>query len=197
MKLRSCSLVAVDRTAILAVMQKHTPRSRRGPKATSRLDPLTGVPANFDHDRFIRSKRWIDRRDRYFSEHPKKCARCDTQKRIHLHHKTYERVGAELNEDLTPLCELCHSIVHKAFRCGPFLATDRRPTLAEVTEVEIRRGREALKELRAAGRATKTKTGSVRGEFVPARQRMTLEERKNSITSGREGRLGGLPIRTI
>lgn len=31
---------------------------------------------------------------------------------IHVHHKTYERVGHELMADLEVLCEFCHGVEH-------------------------------------------------------------------------------------
>lgn len=37
---------------------------------------------------------------------------CGETEDLHLHHMTYERVGAEDLADLTPLCPTCHHMVH-------------------------------------------------------------------------------------
>jgi hypothetical protein len=33
--------------------------------------------------------------------------------RVHLHHRTYDRLGCEDLRDLIPLCEACHSATHE------------------------------------------------------------------------------------
>lgn len=43
---------------------------------------------------------------------------CGETERIHLHHKTYERIGEELLTDLVPLCPNCHTLVHVLERRG-------------------------------------------------------------------------------
>jgi len=46
---------------------------------------------------------------------PKRCYACGKQKRLQLHHMTYERLGKELNADLCFLCDRCHKAVHHAY----------------------------------------------------------------------------------
>jgi hypothetical protein len=62
---------------------------------------------------YINSTRWYARRDLYFTKHRKRCAGCMTDKGIHLHHRTYARLGIEIDDDFTPLCEDCHALVHE------------------------------------------------------------------------------------
>jgi hypothetical protein len=40
------------------------------------------------------------------------CQVCNTGERLHVHHRTYERRGAELARDLIVLCGPCHALYH-------------------------------------------------------------------------------------
>lgn len=46
------------------------------------------------------------------------CAFCGATENLNVHHKTYKNIGAELPEDLSVLCEKCHSAHHKIKRGG-------------------------------------------------------------------------------
>lgn len=94
------------------------------PKATY------SVPSHAD---YIKSRKWHDRKIRYYQKHDKKCFACGAKDHIHLHHKTYARMGAELDADLVPLCEKCHSEVHRIQR-------ESKRNLAEVTDQFIKKG---------------------------------------------------------
>lgn len=72
------------------------------------------------YERYIHSDSWVARRALYFRTHDRKCLRCESREKIHLHHMTYERMGAELDEDMIPLCEPCHALVHKIHRQGNY-----------------------------------------------------------------------------
>ena len=63
---------------------------------------------------YIRSADWRRVRDRYWrSGLPKVCQGCGAIEGLHLHHRTYKRLGAERLTDLVPLCESCHAEVHR------------------------------------------------------------------------------------
>lgn len=62
---------------------------------------------------YITSDRWKKRREDYFEKHARKCRACGSLKRIHLHHKTYRRLGEERDADLVPLCHVCHTTLHR------------------------------------------------------------------------------------
>ena len=51
------------------------------------------------------------------SDRPQNCI-CGETERLQLHHLTYERVGAERLDDLTPLCANCHAMIHELERRG-------------------------------------------------------------------------------
>ena len=61
---------------------------------------------------YITSDLWRIRKRRYFETHERKCRACGSRKRIHLHHKTYRRLGEERDADLVPLCHSCHTTLH-------------------------------------------------------------------------------------
>jgi 5-methylcytosine-specific restriction endonuclease McrA len=41
-----------------------------------------------------------------------RCETCGSQKKLHVHHNTYDRLGEESLQDLTVLCEACHQKRH-------------------------------------------------------------------------------------
>lgn len=117
----------------------------------------------FDHARYIRSSSWLSRRERYFSTHPKICAACGLNELIHLHHKTYRHIKAEPDEDLVPLCENCHSLVHQSHRTDPHKRSLWRITDIVINTIQAsRRGeREAaarLEDRRKSRSSVATKT---------------------------------------
>lgn len=67
---------------------------------------------------YIRSPAWRAVKRRYAEQQPWICNICGTEDGLQLHHRTYERVGEERLEDLMPLCEDCHEMVHTLERRG-------------------------------------------------------------------------------
>ncbi len=81
-------------------------------------------PCN-QYDTYISSARWRNRRREYFATHRRECAGCGATQGIALHHKTYVRKGAELDADLVPVCQPCHTAIdvyHKAKKSGSLAA---------------------------------------------------------------------------
>lgn len=109
---------------------------------------------------YIASEEWTQRRERYFSDRPKRCRACNSRRYIQLHHKTYDRMGNEIDSDLVPLCVLCHEEVHRRHRLGSEI-------LAVVTDEFIEERLKARRdgEERAKKRACKK---PVRGPRSPA-----------------------------
>jgi hypothetical protein len=61
--------------------------------------------------------------------HPQHVAvRCNNTHRLQVHHRTYERLGQEREDDLQVLCERCHLLAHvqvpDCHRCGNPLLED-------------------------------------------------------------------------
>jgi 5-methylcytosine-specific restriction endonuclease McrA len=69
-----------------------------------------------DYHQYINSLEWINK-----SEQAKKraeyrcqvCNRSNSEVVLHTHHRTYERLGNEKDQDLTVLCQVCHQIFHE------------------------------------------------------------------------------------
>lgn len=64
------------------------------------------------YSKYLSSKHWEETRLKKLEE-TDKCEVCGSKKQIQVHHLTYERVGAELMEDLRVLCNKCHFLEHK------------------------------------------------------------------------------------
>ena len=90
-----------------------------------------GLPPSEYHN-YIQSEAWQRKRRQYFTSkmyntYPagKKagkfvCYGCGADGNLHLHHKTYKRLGCELiSVDLIPLCEKCHDKAHKKEKLNP------------------------------------------------------------------------------
>lgn len=108
---------------------------------------------------YIQTPEWAVRRRQRLAIDGHKCAACKRAELLHVHHKTYDRLGAEdVRRDLITLCEVCHSFVHARHRqAGGSLALI---TAKAVTEIQ------GSGELRASLRAV---------EFVPAHLRNVHE----------------------
>lgn len=64
------------------------------------------------YEQYITSLLWLKRRSRWWKKYPgSHCANCDSIAVI-LHHRTYVRIGNELDTDLCPLCVECHINIH-------------------------------------------------------------------------------------
>lgn len=64
------------------------------------------------YQEYLKSDIWKNKRTEIFILYDYKCYVCGDNKELHCHHKSYDRVGKELNEDLVPLCKLCHDFLH-------------------------------------------------------------------------------------
>lgn len=71
--------------------------------------PTIRTPASRDfYLAYLNSTDWRRRRTRVLQRVGHRCERCNSKRELQVHHKTYERLGAELESDLEVLCLLCH-----------------------------------------------------------------------------------------
>ena len=69
-----------------------------------------------DLRKYTRTKEWRKKRIETFLKKWKKCMKCWTEKKIEVHHATYERIWDEnVETDLFPLCKRCHEFFHKKY----------------------------------------------------------------------------------
>lgn len=69
---------------------------------------------------YLRTEHWMIVREAALTRAMRRCQLCNSDRSLEVHHRTYERLGAERADDLTVLCSSCHELFH--FR------GDRRPT---------------------------------------------------------------------
>ena len=69
-------------------------------------------PKSYDAYVNKRHPRWLATRDRAIKRYGKTCMVCGSDKNIHVHHATYERLYNERTEDLRILCSSCHDHLH-------------------------------------------------------------------------------------
>jgi hypothetical protein len=60
------------------------------------------------YQNYMNSQEWRAKREKVLIFWGNRCALCNSQDRIQVHHRTYERLGQELLTDLIPLCYKCH-----------------------------------------------------------------------------------------
>lgn len=68
-----------------------------------------------NYTEYIKSDEWKKKADAAKEYADNRCQLCNTEGtkiQLHAHHRTYERLGSELPEDITVLCAKCHGKFH-------------------------------------------------------------------------------------
>jgi len=65
------------------------------------------------YKRYLKSEKWRLLKQKLFRERGFNCELCKSQRNLHVHHITYERLGKEEDDDVMILCEGCHKKAHK------------------------------------------------------------------------------------
>lgn len=70
------------------------------------------------YKKYLQSQEWKNKREEIYKLRNGKCEVCNCKlyHHYHVHHKTYKRLGKELNSDLVLLCEDCHVDLHKKIK---------------------------------------------------------------------------------
>jgi hypothetical protein len=68
-----------------------------------------------DYSSYLASPHWKELRSRLILA-TTTCGACTRNSAKALHHQTYERFGAELDQDLIPVCSDCHRRIHQSER---------------------------------------------------------------------------------
>jgi predicted metal-binding protein len=66
-----------------------------------------------EYDEYLQSEHWkiVSKESRRLADYRcQVCNSCDNV--LHVHHRTYERIGNELQQDLVCLCDKCHELFH-------------------------------------------------------------------------------------
>lgn len=93
--------------------------TEKGRKIEAKLKELRGETpkhkpkAKPDYYKYIQSAKWKKKRSQAIEHYGGKCAICKSDFNIHVHHKTYARLGRERMKDLELLCGDCHANHHE------------------------------------------------------------------------------------
>jgi 5-methylcytosine-specific restriction endonuclease McrA len=81
--------------------------------------PVPPILRTMSYRAYLRTDHWIKTREEALDRALHRCALCNTDSNLHVHHRTYERLGAELPSDLTVLCADCHRKFHDTLPAPP------------------------------------------------------------------------------
>lgn len=65
------------------------------------------------YEKYLQTPEWREKRELALKRDGYRCRACDTDEKLHVHHRTYARRGNEDLDDLTTFCESCHEHFHK------------------------------------------------------------------------------------
>lgn len=68
--------------------------------------------ATMPYEQYLLTPEWRARAERAKARAGWRCQFCNSSKNLEAHHRTYERRGTELDEDLVALCDRCHGDLH-------------------------------------------------------------------------------------
>ena len=83
-------------------------KAEEGRQKAAREEALRWMP----YPEFLGSEEWAVRRRGALTRAEFRCQVCAAEGKLHVHHRTYARRGAERPADLTVLCAECHEIFH-------------------------------------------------------------------------------------
>jgi hypothetical protein len=78
------------------------------PRPSANVELLRRIP----YAQYLKTEHWKNLRSKMLKRAKYKCELCNDNRRLHVHHKTYERRGCEWKSDLIVLCEDCHAKFH-------------------------------------------------------------------------------------
>ncbi|HEU5108042.1 MAG TPA: hypothetical protein VFT95_05745, partial [Micromonosporaceae bacterium] len=82
----------------------------------ARVEQLRCMP----YREYLLTPEWQERRKARLKAARYRCQVCNAQnRRLNVHHRTYERRGEEYARDLIVLCEECHHLFHRNGSLAP------------------------------------------------------------------------------
>jgi hypothetical protein len=61
-----------------------------------------------EYTAYMHSDKWRKRKERLYAKRGRVCEMCGETWPLEVHHKTYDRLGHELDDDLLIVCVTCH-----------------------------------------------------------------------------------------
>lgn len=74
--------------------------------------PKIKIDWQWYRNEYLKSVHWKQLKKNTLQSQGRICCECGEIKGLQVHHKTYERLGHELPEDLCVLCGACHAKAH-------------------------------------------------------------------------------------
>lgn len=66
-----------------------------------------------DYNKYLKTNYWKGIKDQVLERDGFKCRLCNSEKELHVHHRTYDYLEDEKLEELITLCKRCHYITHR------------------------------------------------------------------------------------
>ncbi len=91
-------------------------RNRRLDEAVHKVrsDPPPVDASSMSYPEYLKTEWWQHQRQKALEACGRRCQVCNGDGQLDVHHRTYERLGAEAAGDLTVLCRACHYLFHSA-----------------------------------------------------------------------------------
>jgi hypothetical protein len=67
----------------------------------------------FFYDQYLQTEHWKELSEKVKDRAGRKCQVCNSRNNLNAHHRTYERLGEEHDDDLICLCSSCHELFSK------------------------------------------------------------------------------------
>ena len=71
-----------------------------------------------NYEEYLKSEEWRKKRQLVLEFWNHECAICAANDNLHIHHRTYIRLGHEKLTDLIALCKTCHDLFHSRGKRG-------------------------------------------------------------------------------
>lgn len=113
-----------DKAALEAELAGLSPKPKRKKKKKKPVQTKvkrTQVAPGNPYEQYLTSKHWKLFKTEYYRIFKRICVVCETGDNIHLHHKTYDRLHKESQNDCVPLCKNHHQEIHTYAKAHPKL----------------------------------------------------------------------------
>lgn len=82
---------------------------------------------SMEYSEYLKTPEWAARREQVVERDAYCCRVCNSDKKLEVHHRTYQRRGNEDLNDLTTLCEECHEDFHRRIRQAELMVRTYTP----------------------------------------------------------------------
>lgn len=90
----------------------HPKKKARHKKKRHKGNQPAPFVGNLPYDEYLLTRWWIERRHRRIARARYRCEHCGSSGLLVVHHKHYQCLGKERDEDLVVLCRPCHEYQH-------------------------------------------------------------------------------------